>query len=82
MCNGYSLEIFQQGISNEYPQYIFKEKLEKYQYILIAKNTLSGSLGNYKHLPRYGQFQQMTNWIYFSYFSQKIGCDTSCKLSP
>ena len=24
----------------------------------------------------------MTNWWYFSYFSWKIGCDTSCKLSP
>ena len=29
-----------------------------------------------------GQFQQTTNRLYFSHFSQKIGFDISCKLSP
>ena len=33
-------------------------------------------------LPLSGLIQQMTNWWYFSYFSQKTGFDISCKLSP
>ena len=33
-------------------------------------------------LPLSGQIQQMTNWWYFSYFSQKIGFGISWKLSP
>ena len=48
--------------------------------------TLSPRIKNYliysSHLPCYRQIQQTKNCWYFSYFSKKIGPDTSCKLSP
>ena len=33
-------------------------------------------------LPLFFLIQQMTNWCYFSYFSQETRFDISCKLSP
>ena len=42
--------------------------------VLVPKTKLCS------HLPCYGQIQQTTNWWYFSYFSKKMGSDTSCKL--
>ena len=59
----------------------------------ICKGTVyPGSAGqglnSWKHDVRHinlhlvsGQIQQMTNWGHFSYFTQKIGSDISCKLS-
>ena len=73
----------------EYPLHIFSWRNKKISKHDWKKNT-SGSLfivclviaylDSNTHHTRADQ--QITNWQYFSYFSQKIRSDTSCKLSP
>ena len=94
ICAGYSLEAPHRGASNEYPQHMFllrnkKDisifRMKKAPYLLLCclqRPHISEFIRTWLMLIMLGKkFRRQCFQIFFSYLSQKIGFDSSCKLS-